>query len=76
MIPETPADKDYFAPQHGYNDIEVKTQEYGDEPTPLPAHKGKVNEFVSEKTDRDHQKKYAKKAGKKLFHILLRQFCH
>lgn len=75
-IPEKPADESFFSPQYGYKDLDIKTQEYSDDPTPLSAHPGKVNEFISKHTDEEHQKKYAKKAGKKIFQILLRQFCN
>ncbi|CAK7905762.1 hypothetical protein CAAN1_14S03708 [[Candida] anglica] len=74
-IPETPSEEGYFGPQQGYADISIKTQSYSDKPTPLAASQGKVGGFISEHTDREHQKKYAKEGGKKLFSILFNALC-
>lgn len=71
-IPEQPKTPGPFKIQHGYDDIEIKTQKYSDEPTPLAGKQGKAAEFFNEKTDREHQKKY----GKKLFDFLLRFICN
>lgn len=75
-IPEEPSNQDFLEPQYGYKDIDVKTQKYSDDPTPLSAEQGAASAFVSKHTDKEHQKKYAKKAGKKVFNILIRQLCH
>ncbi|SGZ58711.1 CIC11C00000001941 [Sungouiella intermedia] len=71
-IPEHPADPGPFSAQHGYNDIQIKTQKYLDKPTPLARKEGKAQEFINSKTDREHQKKY----GKKLFNFLINAACH
>lgn len=74
-IPDTPSNTGFLDPQYGYN-IDVKTHSYSDDPTPLSAKQGKMEEFFNKHTDDEHQKKYAKKAGKKLFKVLLNQVCH
>ncbi|KAK6202611.1 uncharacterized protein RJT21DRAFT_118685 [Scheffersomyces amazonensis] len=71
-IPERPSNTDIFPVQHGYGDIKVNTHSYSDEPTPLAGHENKVNEFISDHTDREHQKKYAKE----IFGFLLRALCN
>lgn len=74
-IPETPSETGFFKPQQGYGDIKVKTHKYSDDPTPISPDQGKASEFFHNQTDKEHQKKYAKEGGKKLFHFLLNTFC-
>lgn len=75
-IPETPSDTGYFKPQHGYETINVKTHKYSGDPTPISPHQGKAAEFFQNQTDKDHQKKYAKEGGKRLFNFLVKSFCN
>lgn len=70
-IPEKPKNPGPFSPQHGYADIQIKTHTYLGEPTPLPGQPSKALEFISSKTDKEHQKKYVKK----IFELLLNTFC-
>lgn len=74
-IPEHPSEKGFFSPQQGYN-LKVKTQKYSDKPTPIAATQGKAAEFLHNQTDREHQKKYAKEGGKRLFQFIMNNFCH
>ncbi|GBL52016.1 hypothetical protein CAJCM15448_42900 [Candidozyma auris] len=63
-IPEEPANPGPFKIQHGYDDIQVHTEKYSDEPTPLSGKQGK------------HQKKYAKEGAKRGFNMLFQFLCH
>jgi len=75
-IPEQPKNKGFFPSQHGYTDLNVKTHTYSDKPTPLLAKQNKAAGFVSEHTDKEHVKKYAKQGGKSLFNRLIGIICH
>lgn len=75
MIPDQPSSTSTFPPQHGYADIDVKTHSYSDKPTPLKSDQSKFSEFIADKTNKEHQKKYAKEGGKRLFNFLLRTVC-
>ncbi|KAI5966243.1 uncharacterized protein KGF55_000552 [Candida pseudojiufengensis] len=79
-IPQEPKDTGFFKPQHGYSDINIKTQSYSNKPTPIKAHNNTASGFISEHTDSAHAKEYGKKGGKKLFDILKGQLigflCH
>ncbi|KAM9909324.1 hypothetical protein OXX69_005529 [Metschnikowia pulcherrima] len=70
-LPETPKNPGPFSVQHGYADIQFKTHTYSDKPTALPGHQSKASEFVSSKTDKEHQKKY----GKQFFNFLVTTLC-
>lgn len=74
-IPETPSKEGPFDVQYGYKDISVKTHKYKGDPTPLSAKQNKASEFISNKTDKQHQKKYAKQIGRSIFDVLIRQVC-
>lgn len=75
-VPEKPSNTGFVEPQFGYKDLEVKTHKYKDSPTPYSGKQSKAGEFFASKTDKDHQKKYAKQIGRRLFDILIRQVCH
>lgn len=75
-IPETPSNTDFFHIQEGYKDIKVKTQKYLDEPTPIYVKQNAAASFLADHTDKEHQKKYAKTAGKRLFDFLMRTVCN
>lgn len=75
-IPEQPSNPGPFDIQHGYNDIEIHTEKYDDEPTPLAGRQGKAKEFVNTHTDKEHQKKYAKEGAKRGFNLLTRFICN
>ncbi|CAK9438615.1 uncharacterized protein LODBEIA_P28390 [Lodderomyces beijingensis] len=76
-IPENPRDTSFFKPQHGYNDIQYKTEKYSDKPTPIVMPKqNKATEFLSDHTDKEHMKGYAKSGGKRLFNTLIGFVCH
>jgi hypothetical protein len=57
--PDQPANPGPFPEQHGYNDLQIKTQNYSDDPSPLnPANaKGKSN------IEKIYQDEKTKKAG-------------
>lgn len=74
-IPESPKNTGFFSPQQGYANVNIKTQKYSDKPTPLSAQQGKVNGFISEHTDKEHQKKYAKEGGRRLMSFLMNSVC-
>lgn len=69
-LPPNPENPGPFGIQHGYADVKFETHKYSDEPTPLPGQQSQVLKFVSSKTDKQHQKKYAKKAFGTLFNVL------
>ncbi|KAG2734111.1 hypothetical protein G9P44_003636 [Scheffersomyces stipitis] len=71
-IPEHPSSVGPFPVQHGYADIQVHTEQYSDQPTPYEASQSKANEFLANHTDREHQKKYAKKGLQLLLNVLCR----
>ncbi|CUM66263.1 uncharacterized protein PRCAT00003924001 [Priceomyces carsonii] len=71
-IPETPSEKGFFSPQHGYSDLKIKTQKYSDKPTPIFAEQGKVNDFIASHSDKSHKKKYAKS----IFNFIVKQMCN
>lgn len=73
---EEPANPGPFKIQHGYDDIQVHTEKYSDEPTPLSGKQGKVREFLNTQTDKEHQKKYAKEGAKRGFNMLFQFLCH
>lgn len=73
-LPQQPSETGYFPPQHGY-DPKVKTHKYDGKPTPIKAEQGKASEFFANHTDKEHQKKYAKEGGKRLFKFLLNAVC-
>lgn len=75
-IPEKPSNDGFLEPQAGYKDLKVKTHQYKDKPTPLSSDQNKAYEFIANQTDKEHQKKYAKQAGKRIFNILLRNVCN
>ncbi|ODV77371.1 uncharacterized protein CANTADRAFT_55771 [Suhomyces tanzawaensis NRRL Y-17324] len=75
-IPEQPSDTSIFKPQHGYADLDHKTHEYSGDPTPFKPQQNKAADFFHDKTDKEHQKKYAKEGGKRLFGILQRILCN
>ncbi|EGV66076.1 hypothetical protein PSN45_003098 [Yamadazyma tenuis] len=75
-IPEHPQNLGFLEAQQGYKDIQIKTHDYKDKPTPLNAKQNKASEFISNQTDKDHQKKYAKQVGRKIFDVLIRQVCN
>lgn len=70
-IPENPKNPGPFEEQYGYKEIKVKMQKYHDKPTPTSAKQSKAQEFISSKTDKAHQKKYAKK----VFDVIVRSLC-
>ncbi|OBA22471.1 hypothetical protein METBIDRAFT_39912 [Metschnikowia bicuspidata var. bicuspidata NRRL YB-4993] len=70
-IPESPQNPGPFPAQHGYVDVQAKTHKYKDEPTALPGQPSKAQQFISSKTDRQHQKKY----GKKALNFLMKTLC-
>ncbi|KAI3403871.2 hypothetical protein KGF56_003301 [Candida oxycetoniae] len=76
-ISKEPSNKDFFNPQYGYADVNVKTQQYSDKPTPILAHhNNKAAEYISDHADKEHAKKYAQSGGKRIFNMLIGFICH
>lgn len=69
-LPDKPSDTGYFSPQHGYTDIKVKPHSYSGAPTPFVGKQTSSKEFFGNPTNREHQKEFVKKGGKKLFHMI------
>lgn len=73
-LPQQPSEPGPFEPQHGYN-LKVQTQKYSDKPTPLKPTTNMASDFIASKTDKEHQKKYAKEGGKRAFNFLWGILC-
>lgn len=69
-LPDNPSDTGYFSPQYGYSDIKVKPHNYSGAPTPFIGKQTSPKEFLENATNREYQKEFVKKGGKKIFHMM------
>ncbi|CUM48831.1 uncharacterized protein AC631_00374 [Debaryomyces fabryi] len=73
-LPDKPSTTGYFTPQHGYTDLKIKTHNYSGAPTPFVGKQMSPKEFFEDPRNREHQKEFVKKGGKKLFHMVKNRF--